>query len=125
MPPTTGTTSGGKHAKPYSPTDDELAAQDQATRTEVYGVTGGSGTTGSTGATTPTTSPGSGDTTTKTDSSDSTKSDEYTVGSGDSLSSIAAAQHIDGGWNHLYALNENLIGSDPNLIKPGQILNLG
>jgi hypothetical protein len=128
-PPATTAPGGGKHAKPYSPTDDELAAQDQATRTEVYGVTGGTSTTGSTApsptSTASTGATGSGDTSTKSDSSGSTKSDEYTVGSGDSLSSIASAQHVDGGWSQLYVLNQKLIGTDPNLIKPGQIINLG
>lgn len=128
-PPATTAPGGGKHAKPYSPTDDELAAQDQATRTQVYGVTGGTSTTGSTApSTTSTGSAGgksSGDTTTKSDGSDSTKSDEYTVGSGDSLSSIASAHHVDGGWSRLYELNQQVIGADPNLIRPGQIINLG
>jgi LysM repeat protein len=92
-------------------------------------VTGGTSTTGSTAPSTTSTgstgATGSGDTSTKSDGSDSAKSDEYTVGSGDSLSSIASAQEVDGGWSYLYTLNQKLIGTDPNLIKPGQILNLG
>jgi nucleoid-associated protein YgaU len=82
------------------------------------------GSTSTPGSTGPANSTGSGDTTTKGDDSSTTKSDEYTVGAGDSLSSIASAQHVDGGWSHLYALNRTLIGGDPNLIKPGQTINL-
>ncbi|WP_329132641.1 LysM peptidoglycan-binding domain-containing protein [Streptomyces sp. NBC_01476] len=108
-----GTGSTGKHAKPYSPTDEELAAQDQATRTQIYSIT----------------DPGpvntSVDTTNKGDDSGTSRPDGYTVGLGDSLSGIATAQHVDGGWQHLYDINHQSIGDNPNLIKPGQILNLG
>ena len=51
--------------------------------------------------------------------------DTYTVGAGDSLSGIAAAHDVPGGWLHLYDVNRQAIGDDPNLIKPGQIINLG
>lgn len=43
----------------------------------------------------------------------------YTVRSGDSLSSIAGA-----GWRELYQLNRGVIGGNPNLIYPGQVLHL-
>ncbi|MEU6391269.1 transglycosylase family protein [Streptomyces sp. NPDC046939] len=49
----------------------------------------------------------------------------YTVRSGDNLSDIADAQNVDGGWNALYDLNKETVGSDPDLILPGQSLNLG
>lgn len=49
----------------------------------------------------------------------------YTVRSGDSLWDIADAQNVDGGWNALYDLNKKTVGSDPDLILPGQSLNLG
>jgi resuscitation-promoting factor RpfA len=47
----------------------------------------------------------------------------YTVRGGDTLSSIAAQHHIAGGWNPLFALNRHIL-SDPNLILPGQTLQL-
>jgi nucleoid-associated protein YgaU len=47
------------------------------------------------------------------------------VGSGDSLSGIAADLDVTGGWHRLYDANQQVIGDNPNLIKPGQILDLG
>ncbi|MFE4871927.1 transglycosylase family protein [Streptomyces sp. NPDC056682] len=49
---------------------------------------------------------------------------DYTVHPGDSLSAIATANKIQGGWPALYHANEHLIGTDPNLILPGQSLDL-
>jgi murein DD-endopeptidase MepM/ murein hydrolase activator NlpD len=48
----------------------------------------------------------------------------YTVVRGDSLSEIAETEHVSGGWQRLYAANRRTIGSDPDLILPGQRLNL-
>ncbi|MEU6893449.1 transglycosylase family protein [Streptomyces sp. NPDC046557] len=48
----------------------------------------------------------------------------YTVKAGDSLTAIADAQGLKGGWNALYAANEQVIGKDADLIKPGQNLDL-
>lgn len=48
----------------------------------------------------------------------------YVVRSGDTLSGIAGAKHVSGGWMHLYHLNRSTIGSNPGLIKPGQRLRL-
>lgn len=48
----------------------------------------------------------------------------HTVKPGENLSKIAAANHVQGGWQTLYHLNRNLIGSNPNLIHPGQRLKL-
>jgi LysM repeat protein len=48
----------------------------------------------------------------------------YVVRSGDTLSKIAIAKHVSGGWEHLYQLNRSTIGSNPGLIKPGQRLRL-
>jgi nucleoid-associated protein YgaU len=48
----------------------------------------------------------------------------YVVRPGDNLSEIAHAQALTGGWAALYASNEDLIGSDPDLILPGQRLVL-
>lgn len=44
---------------------------------------------------------------------------DYTVVAGDSLSKIATAQNVPGGWQALYEKNKQYIG-DPNLIVPGQ-----
>ncbi|MGW7572620.1 LysM peptidoglycan-binding domain-containing protein [Streptomyces sp. NPDC054765] len=49
----------------------------------------------------------------------------YTVRPGDTLSAIAQAHRLPGGWPALYDRNEGVIGSDADLIKPGQLLDLG
>ena len=48
----------------------------------------------------------------------------YTVKSGDSLWKISAKVYHDGGvgWRKIYEANKNVIGKNPNLIYPGQIL---
>ncbi|MZD04760.1 peptidoglycan DD-metalloendopeptidase family protein [Streptomyces sp. SID5785] len=48
----------------------------------------------------------------------------YTVLGGDTLSGIAAERKVSGGWSRLYAANRSVIGSDPDLILPGQRLRL-
>ncbi|GLW74575.1 transglycosylase [Kitasatospora phosalacinea] len=48
----------------------------------------------------------------------------YTVQDGDTLSGIAAAQNVSGGWERIYRANHELIGADPDLILPGQVLSL-
>ncbi|MFI8521190.1 transglycosylase family protein [Streptomyces sp. NPDC085481] len=48
----------------------------------------------------------------------------YTVTPGDSLSAIARDQHVRGGWQRLYEANRRVVGSDPDLIYPGQRLTL-
>src|SRR5258707_1482251 len=48
----------------------------------------------------------------------------YAVRPGDTLSGIAARFAVRGGWPALYAANRPLIGSDPNVIRPGTILVL-
>jgi LysM repeat protein len=52
------------------------------------------------------------------------KATTYTVKSGDTLSGIAAKLNYPGGWEALYAKNKAVIGSNPNLIKPGQVLQV-
>ncbi|MEU2250228.1 LysM peptidoglycan-binding domain-containing M23 family metallopeptidase [Streptomyces sp. NPDC019224] len=49
----------------------------------------------------------------------------YSVVSGDYLSKIAAAHHVEGGWQKLYQDNREVIGEDPSLILPGMKLTLG
>ena len=46
----------------------------------------------------------------------------YTVAPGDTLSAIAAALEIPGGWQALYAANRSAVGPNPNAIRPGIIL---
>ena len=48
----------------------------------------------------------------------------YTVRSGDTLSGIAAEEGI-ADWHALYTANASTIGPNPNLIFPGQVLDLG
>ncbi|WP_431949118.1 transglycosylase family protein [Actinacidiphila sp. bgisy167] len=49
----------------------------------------------------------------------------YRVVGGDTLSKIAKSQSVEGGWQELYADNKPVIGGNPNLIYPGQVLSLG
>ncbi|MFE3584507.1 transglycosylase family protein [Streptomyces vinaceus] len=55
---------------------------------------------------------------------DAASDPSYTVQAGDSLAAIASAKGVKGGWNALYQANEQVIGSDADLIKPGQNLDL-
>ncbi|MEU7056884.1 transglycosylase family protein [Streptomyces sp. NPDC046197] len=48
---------------------------------------------------------------------------EYKVVAGDTLSSIAAKHHVQGGWQKLFQLNKDIV-EDANLIYPGQQLHL-
>jgi resuscitation-promoting factor RpfA len=49
----------------------------------------------------------------------------YVVRRGDTLSGIATAKRVPGGWEHLYQVNRSTIGNNPGLIRPGQHLRLG
>ncbi|MBD3008766.1 MULTISPECIES: LysM peptidoglycan-binding domain-containing protein [unclassified Streptomyces] len=49
----------------------------------------------------------------------------YTVVRGDTLSRIADRESVAGGWERLYEINRQVIGADPDLIRPGQQLTLG
>ena len=49
----------------------------------------------------------------------------YTVVAGDTLAAIAARLAVRGGWPALYAANRRVIGSDPNMIRPGMVLTVG
>ena len=48
----------------------------------------------------------------------------YVVRPGDSLSSIAVARAVPGGWQALYSANRRVIGPDPDVIHPGTVLML-
>ncbi|MFF8711732.1 peptidoglycan DD-metalloendopeptidase family protein [Streptomyces sp. NPDC015184] len=52
------------------------------------------------------------------------KRESYTVARGDSLSAIAASEHVRGGWQRLYEANREVVGDDPDLIFPGQRLSI-
>ncbi|MET8715411.1 transglycosylase family protein [Streptomyces sp. NPDC004735] len=48
---------------------------------------------------------------------------EYKVKAGDTLSKIAGAEKVKGGWEKLFRLNDDIV-DDANLIFPGQQLHL-
>ena len=48
----------------------------------------------------------------------------YTVAAGDTLSGIAAALAVRGGWPALYAANRRVIGPDPDAIRAGTVLSV-
>ncbi|GHD15042.1 transglycosylase [Streptomyces violarus] len=48
---------------------------------------------------------------------------EYKVVKGETLSSIAADEKVEGGWEKLFQLNKDIV-ADANLIYPGQQLHL-
>lgn len=48
----------------------------------------------------------------------------YTVRPGDTLTNIAAVRAVEGGWRALHERNRDVIGGNPNLIYPGQQLDL-
>jgi LysM repeat protein len=48
----------------------------------------------------------------------------YVVQPGDTLSGIAARFSVRGGWTVLYAANRQVVGADPNVIRPATVLVL-
>src|SRR6202042_554953 len=48
----------------------------------------------------------------------------YTITAGDTLSGIAAGLGVRGGWPALYAANRRVIGSNPDALQPGTVLQL-
>jgi murein DD-endopeptidase MepM/ murein hydrolase activator NlpD len=48
----------------------------------------------------------------------------YRVVKGDTLASIARTHHVKGGWKQLYAQNKAVIGDNPSVITPGEVLAL-
>jgi resuscitation-promoting factor RpfA len=56
---------------------------------------------------------------------DDAASGAYEVLTGDTLSEIADALTVDGGWPALYQANESVIGDNPDYIVPGLQLELG
>lgn len=86
------------------------------------GAAGAVGKTGATGKTGPTGKPGPASKPPTAKASQQTQ--YYTVKAGDTLGKIAWATHTPGGWQNLYNLNRSVVGSNPNLIHPGQRLKL-
>ncbi|GGR25174.1 transglycosylase family protein [Streptomyces netropsis] len=132
--PTDGSTEGGKHRKPS--TDDP---------TEIPSTTPGapSGTPGADTGSSGTPAPGATDGTgTDKDHAGTPRSDDgrasrdggarteqpgagdYTVRPGDNLSAIAEEHSVEGGWSSLYQDNKKVVGADPDLIQPGQKLEV-
>jgi len=106
--PEAGLTAGGPAADVTTTTTPTTTTA--ATTTAPASTSNDSTTTATTQATT--TAP----TTTATDGS-------YTVKSGDTLGTIAAANGTT--WQKLYAANTTTIGNNPNVITPGETLTLG
>lgn len=75
------------------------------------------------GSTTPPPSTGGGDGTTTPPPVSSTDG-TYTVVVGDYLDKIAREHNVPGGWPALYAANRDVVGDNPDLIFPGQVLRL-
>lgn len=68
---------------------------------------------------------GSGDSgTTGRDQPGTTGTQSYTVKSGDTLSGIARKLTGSTNWKTIYEQNKSVIGSNPNMIKPGQVLTI-
>jgi resuscitation-promoting factor RpfA len=67
-------------------------------------------------------SQGSSDPSSSTSSSSAPSGKSYTVASGDTLSTIAQKLGLSS-WQNLYNENTSVIGSNPNLIFPGQVLS--
>lgn len=58
------------------------------------------------------------------DQPETTGTQSYTVKSGDSLSAIARKLTGSTNWQTIYEQNKAAIGSNPNMIKPGQVLTI-
>ncbi|MFJ4923016.1 transglycosylase SLT domain-containing protein [Streptomyces sp. NPDC088725] len=54
-----------------------------------------------------------------------TSATTYSVVAGDSLSRIAGAHSLGGGWKQLYQDNRQAVGDNPSLIHPGLKLTIG
>jgi hypothetical protein len=52
------------------------------------------------------------------------RSVRHTVRGGESLATIAERYRVPGGWATLYAVNRNVLGTNPNRLQPGQRLTV-
>lgn len=115
--------SRGRHRRPRNPHSRHISRISLAIAAGSAGIAAPLVTAGSAHATPapaerPQSAPAQPDVVTQTDAA------SYTVVSGDSLHKIAVAQDVQGGWESVYESNRETIGSDPNLIHPGQELSL-
>ena len=91
--------------------------------TKIYGTSSSSKTTSSKNTTTVSEITSVSKPRVKSENAPSNKT--YTVKSGDSLWKIAASFLGDGSkWNKIYEANKTVIGGNPNLLQPGQILTI-
>ncbi|AEW94470.1 secreted protein [Streptantibioticus cattleyicolor NRRL 8057 = DSM 46488] len=111
--PSGSPTPTGRHAKPPVP-DTTAQAPQETPSAPATGDRGGDDETSRGGSHARPTVPRQGDT-----------SAAYTVRPGDNLSQIATDHSVTGGWPALYDANKSVVGSDPDLILPGQHLTLG
>lgn len=58
------------------------------------------------------------------DQPETTSTQSYTVKTGDTLSGIARKLTGSTNWRAIYEQNKGVIGSNPNMIKPGQVLTI-
>lgn len=66
----------------------------------------------------------SGSGTSGRDQPETTSTQSYTVKSGDTLSGIARKLTGSTNWKTIYEQNKGVIGSNPSMIKPGQVLTI-
>ncbi|MFD7687148.1 transglycosylase family protein [Streptomyces sp. NPDC059781] len=122
-------TSSSASATPKSDESDksgQTTGSSEVTDTEGTGTGRHRGVTAEEGGTEDRTSESSGRHASRgTDASRDAADGSYTVRTGDSLSSIADSLELGGGWRSLYAENEQVVGADPDLILPGQELEVG
>ncbi|MEU3458690.1 transglycosylase family protein [Streptomyces sp. NPDC006733] len=107
---TTPGRSQGRHAKPGSPDTADGTATDRASR-DADRLAGSTGTGDANGAQ-------------NTGQGDVAGDGDYVVLPGDNLCDIAADHHLQGGWKALYGANDRIVGDNPDLILPGQHLDL-
>ncbi|MBC2876124.1 MULTISPECIES: transglycosylase family protein [Streptomyces] len=133
-----GSTSGGKHRKPDGDATDTSADRQKAGRDG--GADSGTSATGTTDEHPRAGADGAGTGKHRAEPSgsggerasrgaergrvDAPDVHDYTVRPGDNLSEIAEQHRVEGGWHRVYQDNKKVVGSDPDLIHPGQQLEL-
>ncbi|NEA54336.1 LysM peptidoglycan-binding domain-containing protein [Streptomyces sp. SID13666] len=98
----------GKHAKPGSPDSSDGQSADRASRDADRSAGAADGLNGDQ----------------NTGQGDVAANGDYVVVPGDNLCDIAADHHLQGGWKALYGANDQIVGDNPDLILPGQHLDL-
>jgi resuscitation-promoting factor RpfA len=122
----TTTTSGTSGLDPA--TEAALQSALQAQAGSAYGGGGVEGSTGPAGATGPAGPRGKRGKTGKRGPAPKPQHKNPTsyamVRPGQTLSTIASTHNVKGGWQQLYSMNRSVIGSNPNIIHPGQRLKI-